>query len=111
MTSQKKWVADAVLIDDDEIIHRTWQLVARSKDKTLLSYSSVQRFQNDAELIDQRTPIYIDSYLGEDERGELIARGLFEAGFQKIYLITGHHQNEYPQMDWILDILGKEPPF
>lgn len=102
---------DGVLIDDQELIHKTWQSVARLTNKKLLCYYSIQEFYRAMPDIDPRTKLYIDSQLGPYVKGEEVAKELYKKGFKRIYLTTGHNKNQYPPMPWIVDIIGKKPPF
>ena len=54
-----------VLIDDDEIIRKTWELVARRKGHLLQTFASVADFLG--ERVDFNVPLYVDYRLdGED---------------------------------------------
>ena len=61
--------------------------------------------------LDLSTPIYIDSSLRHEMRGELVAKEFFEAGFRTIYLTTGYQKAAFGNMPWIADIVEKSPPW
>jgi hypothetical protein len=102
---------DAVLIDDDSLVHSMWIYAAKSKNKAVDLHYTVESFLSKASEIDPRTPIYIDSNLGNGLRGESIARDLYRIGFHEIYLATGYSAEDFEPMEWIKGIVGKEPPW
>jgi signal transduction histidine kinase len=102
---------DAILIDDDKLVHITWKLAAKISGKTLVAFDSVQAFLKEAENYSFDTPIYIDSNLGGEIRGEVEAKNLYALGFQNLFLATGHAKDHFDGMPWIQEIVGKTPPF
>ncbi|MFH1356777.1 MAG: hypothetical protein ABII18_06540 [bacterium] len=102
---------DYVLIDDDPIIHASWTFVAKSKGKVVRCYAKANEFIQEIGMYHKETPIYIDSNLGENVRGEIVAKNIHEKGFENIYLATGYNPEEFTQMPWIKAVVGKEPPF
>lgn len=103
--------ADAVLIDDDPLVHLTWETAAQASGKRLRAFSQPQDFFLSSNEIEKSTPIYIDSRLSEGQRGEEIARVIHDLGFTEIYLSTGFDPQEFADMAWIKGIIGKEPAF
>ncbi len=81
---------DAVLLDDDTLVHTTWKMVARQKHKTLKAYTDVDAFFSELPQIGKSTPIYIDSNLGKGVRGEEIIQKLSALGYQSLTLATGY---------------------
>jgi signal transduction histidine kinase len=102
-------IFDAILIDDDPIIHSIWKLTA--KGKNIICFENPTSFLNEMEQFDFNTPIYIDSQLGEGKKGEEIAKRIFNKGFKEIFLATGYPQDYFPAMEWIKGIVGKNPPW
>jgi len=100
----------AVLIDDDMLVRRSWEVAARRKDINLKSYASYAGFIKESNNCPASAKIYIDSELGE-ERGEVIAEDLFKKGFKEIWLETGHSASKFAGNKYIKGVLGKEPPF
>ncbi len=100
-----------VFIDNDELTREVWILAANEANKDLTVFSSSEEFNENRSEFDSNTTIYIDSDLSSGMRGEEYARKLFHEGFTKIYLTTGFPRNEFTNMDWIVDVIGKEPPF
>ena len=99
----------AILIDDDLFIHSIWKMSAI--DRNIVCYEKYDDFIIEVEKYDVNTPIYIDSHLGNGQKGEEIAKHIFEIGFRDIYLETGYDSNHFPKMDWIKGIIGKAPPW
>jgi len=102
---------DAILIDDDMLIHAVWAQMAKDKDKSLRCYSSVTEFMSAATGFDLDTPIYIDSSLSAGERGEVRAKEIFDLGFKCIYLATGYEASTFAPVEWIKGVVGKDGPF
>lgn len=102
---------DLILIDDDKLISSAWQMRAKEIDKQIAIYHSAEEFISEKNIYKMDTPIYIDSNLGENIKGELIAKEIYEMGFTTIYLATGYPKNNYPNIPWVIDILGKYPPY
>jgi hypothetical protein len=100
---------DAILIDDDSLVHAMWSYAAKTMNKSVDLHFNVDSFLAKANEIDPRTPIYIDSNLGCGIRGEAVAQDLYRIGFREIYLATGHSADDFEPMEWIKGIVGKEP--
>ncbi|MEQ1666122.1 MAG: ATP-binding protein, partial [Bdellovibrionales bacterium] len=101
---------DWILIDDDELIHMSWQLAAHEYNKKFLGFKTSQEFMKIQKNIELDSAIYIDSNLGGDVRGELVAKQLFDLGFHELYLATGSSPESFEPMYFIKDIVGKMPP-
>jgi len=102
---------DAILIDDDPLIHSTWHSVARMKKKKIIAYKNTHDFLSECSRIDKTTPLYIDSKLSDGVKGEVAAKTIHAKGFENIYLATGTPASEFGPMPWIKGIVGKVPPF
>ena len=74
-------------------------------------YSSFDEFLKEISNYNKDTIIYIDSDLGNNIKGELCAKHLFDEGFIEIHLATGHSKDRFSHMPWIKSIVGKTPPF
>ena len=113
---QEKTSPHAILIDDDvDLVHTTWQMKAKQKDKDLYCFTSVESFLNKCESFDKKTPVYVDSHLGNHVRGEVEAKKIFHKGFEEIYLATGDAtlrekiiSNTEPFF-YIKKVIGKDP--
>lgn len=97
----------AILIDDDELIHLTWKMVALEKNKSIQLFKTKEEFLAMADEIDFKTPIYIDVHLGNNVNGIEVAKDIYKFGFLKIFLATGYSSLEKPS--FIEAIVGKEP--
>ena len=100
-----------VFIDDDEMMRMTWVFAAEDTGKSIATYSSFDEFINEIDKYNKKTVIYIDSDLGNNIRGELCAKHLFDKGFIEIHLATGHSKDRFSHMPWLKTVVGKEPPF
>jgi hypothetical protein len=102
---------DAVLIDDDELVHKLWQGAAQSNEKKLRVFAQTADFLTVIDSIDRRSPIYLDSRIGESVRGEVFARDLHARGFVSLFLATGQSPRAFGKMPWITKIVGKTAPW
>ena len=102
---------DAVLIDDDELVRKLWQGAAEANKKKLKVFETAADFLAIAEKIDKRTPVYVDSELGEEERGEIFAQDLHLRGFLNLFLATGQSPGAFGPMPWFTQVVGKRAPW
>lgn len=102
---------DAILIDDDTLVHVAWKHTARAAEKKLLCFASPVVFEKAMNQYDKATTIYIDSTLNDGVKGEEWAKKLFEKGFKNLYLATGYSAESFPPMPWIKGIIGKDSPW
>ena len=102
---------DCVLIDDDPVTQMSWNHAGLRAGKRIRVYTRAADFLAEQSRYVRATPIYIDSLLGEHERGERIARQIHALGFGQIELVTGLPPESFPPMPWIRAIRGKEPPW
>ncbi len=104
---------DAVLIDNDDLIQMTWKISAEKSAKEVRVFSDASAFFIHSEHLERTTPIYVDSQLGNNVKGEDVARRIFELGFQDVYLATGLASGTFDRsaIPWVKDVLGKTPPW
>jgi len=100
----------AILIDDDILVREAWLMRARSANKIISVYESIESFRKVASTVSRQLPIFIDSNLGNGVKGEEFARELFGEGFTELYLATGYPASSFKTMDWIKGIVSKDPP-
>lgn len=100
-----------VFIDNDETMRTTWIFAAEDAGKSISTYSSFNEFIYELNNYSKSTIIYIDSDLGNNIKGEVCAKELFEKGFIELHLATGYSKDRYKNMPWLKSIVGKEPPF
>jgi len=102
--------ARAVLIDDDTIVHMNWEAAAEEAGIELKTYKGPVEFLQNLETFSKVTPIYIDSELGVDLKGEEVAATLKEKGFTNLTLVTGYSPERFSHLPW-LKVRGKESPW
>ncbi len=105
-----KILYDIVLIDDDDIIHMSWKLMAKEMNKRIVCFFNPIDFFNSTQSINYNSPIYIDSNLGNQVKGEDISKKAFELGFKTIFLCTGYDASEFKSLTWLSGIVGKDFP-
>ena len=102
---------DAILIDDDPLIHATWALVASEKGKIVRTFYSVDEFLGHSEELPKQTPIYLDECLRNGESGIKRSKDLTNLGFKNLYLATGLDELPNTNDFSFVAVVGKEPPF
>ncbi len=102
--------ARAVLIDDDTIVHMNWETAAEEAGIELKSFKGPSEFLANLEAFPKTTPIYIDSELGVDMKGEDVAVTLKEKGYANLTLVTGYSPERFAHLPW-LKVRGKESPW
>lgn len=101
-----------VLVDDDILVRMTWKIAAKSKNIDLTCYESPEQLRKDLHQYDVRTLFFIDSNLGQGQKGEDFVKELFHLGFLELYLSTGYSQDEFESLRSIVRaIVGKDPPW
>lgn len=101
---------DLVLLDDCDSLTTAWEMQGRIAGKKIATFNRVSDFLIALAAIDKETPIYIDSDLQEDQKGEEVAKCVFEQGYKNIYLSTGYQSKKSVKLPWIKEVVGKEPP-
>ena len=103
---------DAVLIDDNALVHLAWEMEARKRGKTVKVFSSPKEFLASKDSIDASTPIYLDQNFGEGApTGQEAAEVLHAVGFEQIYLATGEDPSSLKPSRHIRAVVGKKPPW
>lgn len=100
----------AVLIDDDTIVHMNWEAAAEEAGIELKAYKAPADFLAELETFPKATPIYIDSELEVDMKGEEVAATLNGKGFTNLTLVTGYSPEHFAHLSW-LKVRGKESPW
>lgn len=99
---------EIVLIDDDSLVHSTWEMVANKRNQRVYCYHDIDTFLDEAFEYEKDTKIYIDSNLGNNIKGELESKKIYELGFKNLYVASGLKVEHLPH--WIKSQQGKEYP-
>ena len=102
---------DAILIDDDPMMHMIWQMSSKQAGKNLGVYFTFDNFMQDIDCLDISTPIYIDANLKDGVCGDVVSESIYNYGFKEIYLTTGYDKERFSSLPWIKDVIGKYPPW
>lgn len=106
--SKKCIISDTIiLIDDEEYIHSIWKLDKRFKE--IFYFKDPYLFISKMNLYNKNLPIFIDSCLGNNIKGEDLAKEIYNYGFKEIYLNTNYPKEIFQEMYWIKKILNKDP--
>ncbi|MCI5072835.1 HAMP domain-containing histidine kinase [bacterium] len=113
---QRKTQYDAVLIDDDPLIHSVWKMRVRDTDKSILMFEDPKVFYQKVDEISKQTPIYIDQNLSDGQLGTEVAKTIASLGFKKLYLATGEEKSSIKvklkdDVNIFVDIVGKDVPW
>ncbi|MFA5161906.1 MAG: HAMP domain-containing sensor histidine kinase [Elusimicrobiales bacterium] len=101
----------AVLVDDDPLVHMTWKMAAKANGITLKTYKNPDGLMADYAMLDLAIPIYIDSELGDNVKGEDIAQTLHDKGFTNLFMETGHPPDKFARLTFLKNVQSKEPPW
>ncbi len=104
-------VFDAILIDDDELVHLTWKSVAKLRGKRLQGFFHPDEFFSRAETFSKLSPIYVDANLGHGIKGAEVAERIHKMGFAQVYLATGYEPEQFQHLKFLKAVVGKDPPF
>jgi hypothetical protein len=104
---------DAIVIDNDYIIHDLWQFAAKRYGKTIVLFYNPEEFlvYCSNETVDRAVTIYIDSNLSNNVKGEVFAKTIYDLGYVSIYLMTGEEKHNLTHYHWLKGIQGKMPPW
>ena len=100
---------NVALIDNDKLIRYDWENYAKERGIKFNSFPSVESFLDANIQCD--VSLFIDSDLGENIKGEVIAKDLFARGYKSIYLATGYSDIDLTKYPWIKGIHKKTPSF
>lgn len=100
---------DVVVLDNDDLIIMMWKIAAHENSKSILCFSNRDALFAKLPEIDHSTPFYVDEDLGNEEKGVVITKELFELGFKNLYLATGYPADQFKHITWVKGVVGKEP--
>jgi anti-sigma regulatory factor (Ser/Thr protein kinase) len=101
---------DAILIDDDDLVHMSWSRVAKHAGKALRAFLHPDQFFELANTFTRTSPVYVDANLGNGIKGAIVAERIHKMGFTQVYLATGYDPDQFKGLDFLSGIIGKEPP-
>jgi hypothetical protein len=108
---------DAVLIDDDQLMHWVWSDSARIRGKKCIAFQRPEDFLAVVDTIDRSSSVYVDASLADGVKGQDVSRMLHaDYGFNEIHIATGYEGDflrsiSDAHLSWVKSIRGKEPPF
>jgi hypothetical protein len=101
-----------VYIEDDELLRMVWIEKAKKSGVRLLALSSSIELEKSLYKVDrEKTQFYIDYELGEGHsNGVIVAEKLFNMGFKKLNIASGHSPEKFKDYSW-LKCVSKKCPF
>jgi signal transduction histidine kinase len=103
--------APCVLIDDDPLVRKTWEVAAKAAARAFTAFPSVDAFLAASDRFPPSTRVYLDSDLGGGLRGEVLAAELHARGYRDVTLATGHAPEEFAGNPYLKAVIGKDPPW
>ena len=103
-------MAELVLIDDDDLIRMTWEMVSSNRGDTLCFFDSCTAFIEGQKKPSKENPIFIDWSMSEENLLRSFIRELYEQGYQKLYITTGFDPSTIEKPAEIQKIVSKEYP-
>lgn len=104
----KLGVNKIVHIDDEILLQKSWKRYFKQRGVDVLSFSSPTHYLNDPPSDTKNMPVFIDSYMGDEIRGEEFSKNLCNLGHKYIYLSSADSSHikliDYPS---IKESLGK----
>ena len=101
-------IKEIIHIDDEELLRRAWKKYFNERGIAVHSFSSPTEFLALDQSLATSSPVFIDSYMGAEERGEDFAKKMFDNDFQYIYLASNDASHiEISNYPWIKKTMGK----
>ena len=97
---------DFILVDNDDFSRMAWDVKAAAHGRTIKTFSTVDELFAASDSIQKHTPIFLDSHLGNGERGQAAAPKLRHLGFKRIYVTTNYadlHGAKLPDVDAVIE--------
>lgn len=102
--------ADAILLDDDPLVHMVWKGTAEKNKRNLVTFFEPDDFFDSIVSYERSTPVYIDSNLGHGVKGEDLVSAVAGLGFKRIFLATGYEASQFTGISGLSAVVGKQPP-
>jgi len=98
-----------VHIDDDELLRLTWRTKCQSKSIHYHGFASYKDFLAYDQSISLDASFYVDYDLKFDEiNGIEVLENIFNKGYKKLFLSTGHSEDDFIRPEYICAIIGKD---
>lgn len=99
---------EIIHIDDEVLLRKIWKRYFSKRGVKVHSYSSPSEFISKNDDLSYELPVFIDSYMGEEELGEVFAKKLEDKGFKTIYLASGDTSHvKLEDFPWLRGSIGK----
>ena len=97
----------AYYLEDMELCRRIAEYNAKKLGVPLATFDNSKSFLVAIEQAEADALLLFDSDIGEEKRGEHVAKIAYERGHRNIYMITAHEKKDFKDMPWIKDVGGK----
>lgn len=102
--------SQVVLIDNDEFTHLNWKRFYKKTNTELLSFRTIDEFLNASSNLSKLIPIFLDSKLDNEIKGEIDGHKIANKGYRSISITTGHPSAMINIPDWVQSVISKCPP-
>lgn len=103
--------SEIVFIDDYALLTEIWKESAENAGKSINVFTNPNDFIGNLNAYSKDTLIYIDSDLGDNLKGENVAKTLHEQNYRNIILTTGYPKENFKHVTWVKDVVEKNPPW
>lgn len=100
-----------ILIDDDKYIRYSWSINAEKIGIPFFAFPSFSSFRDKSTDFDKYSEIFIDSDLGDGQKGEAFLAELTSRNFRRLNLQTGSDASEFPDFTHLNSIVSKSFPY
>jgi signal transduction histidine kinase len=101
---------DWVLVDDDNLVHFTWQLTAKDVGKSFRGFTTQAEFLEAAPELKRTSNVFVDVNLKNGDDGVELAKNIVRLGFNNVSVATGYDRVNQDLSVLGIGLLGKSPP-
>lgn len=101
----------SVLLDDDSLVRMTWKMQAEQTGIDIKIFEDPNELFSSISEMKKNSIFYIDSCLSNDQKGEDVAKKLYNMGYENLYIATGYESENFKHLDYIKGVIGKKPPW
>jgi signal transduction histidine kinase/CheY-like chemotaxis protein len=106
-------VIEAIIYLDDDLANQAaWKMAAKKSGFKVACFTTASDLMAALPSLSKNSSFYIDFSLGAGKPSGLeVCKTLFEAGFERLFLCTGHEKAKISKPAFLTAILDKTPPW
>ena len=107
----------SLLLDDDDLVRASWTLAARLASRGFTACATSAEFEEKLAALmrsgsqPEQLALYVDARLANGESGVPLLLALAQRGFTRLFLATGYAAQDFPALEGVAEIVGKDPPW